>query len=405
MPATSGHPKAQGGPEQRALRDQGPAAVDRHGVRSLPGPRATPASCTSWQGIANASATPWWVILPFQALTRAAEVRRPACTASTGPRRARRRAKGSVAFVSAYVLVRGDGARHVRDAVVDDAVDDVGRVGVRRRLDRLDSSRPGRRPRPRSPSPPSCPSGRTGGRGSARARPRRARRRRRGRRSCTRVRMLTGVAVDRRHVRRHHVVEVAQAVEVDVEDRDVGAEARRHLRRVRAHDAAAEDRPRCPARRRGRRRAGRRGRRGPSRGRTRRPGSPCGPRPRSWGRAAAACRPPRASRRRSRARPDFSIASVSSRGRGEVEVGEDREVGAAQRRTPPASGSLTFMIISAFAQRSLAVGTISAPASLNSWSVMPLPRPAVGLDQDPVAVARRARGRPRARCPPGSRWT
>ena len=49
------------------------------------------------------------------------------------------------------------------------------------------------------------------------------------------------VAEQRRHVRRHHVVEVAQPVEVDVEDDDVRAEAGRDLGGVGADDAAAED--------------------------------------------------------------------------------------------------------------------------------------------------------------------
>ena len=44
------------------------------------------------------------------------------------------------------------------------------------------------------------------------------------------------------HVGRHDVVEVAQAVHVDVEDGDVGVEAGGDLGRVRADDAAAEDR-------------------------------------------------------------------------------------------------------------------------------------------------------------------
>ena len=43
-------------------------------------------------------------------------------------------------------------------------------------------------------------------------------------------------------VRRHDVVEIAEPVHVDVEDRDVGAEAGGDLGRVRADDAAAEDR-------------------------------------------------------------------------------------------------------------------------------------------------------------------
>ena len=85
------------------------------------------------------------------------------------------------------------------------------------------------------------------------------------------------VAEQRRHVRRHHVVEVAQPVEVDVEDDDVGAEAGRDLGRVGADDAAAEDRRRWPAARPARRRAGCRGPRTAVRGTSPPPGCSSGP--------------------------------------------------------------------------------------------------------------------------------
>jgi hypothetical protein len=49
------------------------------------------------------------------------------------------------------------------------------------------------------------------------------------------------VAVDELHVGRHHVAQVAQPVEVDVEQHHLGAEPGRHLRRVDPDDAAAED--------------------------------------------------------------------------------------------------------------------------------------------------------------------
>ncbi len=43
------------------------------------------------------------------------------------------------------------------------------------------------------------------------------------------------------HVRRHHVGQVAQPLEREVEDRDLRAQSGGHLRRVDADDAAAED--------------------------------------------------------------------------------------------------------------------------------------------------------------------
>jgi hypothetical protein len=51
-------------------------------------------------------------------------------------------------------------------------------------------------------------------------------------------------------VGRHHIVEVSQPLHVDVEDRDVRAEAGRDLGRVRTDHAATEDRDvrRCDAR-------------------------------------------------------------------------------------------------------------------------------------------------------------
>ena len=49
------------------------------------------------------------------------------------------------------------------------------------------------------------------------------------------------VRVDELHVRRHHVREIAQAVEVHVEHHDLRAHAGGHLRGVDADDAAAED--------------------------------------------------------------------------------------------------------------------------------------------------------------------
>ena len=49
------------------------------------------------------------------------------------------------------------------------------------------------------------------------------------------------VGIERRDVGRHDVVEVAQAVEVDVEDPDVGAQAGGDLGRVGADDSAAQD--------------------------------------------------------------------------------------------------------------------------------------------------------------------
>ena len=54
------------------------------------------------------------------------------------------------------------------------------------------------------------------------------------------------VAEERGHVRRHHVVEVAQPVEVDVEDDDVRPEPGGDLGGVGADHAAAEDRRRSP---------------------------------------------------------------------------------------------------------------------------------------------------------------
>ncbi len=49
------------------------------------------------------------------------------------------------------------------------------------------------------------------------------------------------IAVDGADVGRHHVVEVAQAVEVHIHKDDAGADAGRHLGRVGSHHAAAED--------------------------------------------------------------------------------------------------------------------------------------------------------------------
>ncbi len=49
------------------------------------------------------------------------------------------------------------------------------------------------------------------------------------------------VGVDRRHVGGHHFREIAQAVEVDIHHHHVAPDARRHVRRVGAHHAAAED--------------------------------------------------------------------------------------------------------------------------------------------------------------------
>ena len=152
----------------------------------------------------------------------------------------------------------------------------------------------------------------------------------------------------------HDVVEVAQALEVDVHDRDARAEARGHLRRVGAHDAAAEDQDvgRLDAGHAAEQHAAaavlaleavradldRHAARDLAHGREQR---------------QAAVRL-RASRRRSTRCPALSIASVSSARRGEVEVGEDRLIGRGSSRTPAGSGSLTFTIISAAVQTSSA---------------------------------------------------
>ena len=49
------------------------------------------------------------------------------------------------------------------------------------------------------------------------------------------------VRVERIHVGRHDVRQIPEAREIDVEDRDVGAETRRDGRSVRADDSAPED--------------------------------------------------------------------------------------------------------------------------------------------------------------------
>ena len=97
------------------------------------------------------------------------------------------------------------------------------------------------------------------------------------------------------------VVELAQARDRAVDDGDVGAEADRHLGRMQADDAAADARRPCPAARRARRRAARRGRHWPSAARSRRPGSTGGRRLPTSAPAAAGRRGRRSrSRRRSR---------------------------------------------------------------------------------------------------------
>jgi hypothetical protein len=132
------------------------------------------------------------------------------------------------------------GAGHVGDAVVHDAVDDVGRVGVRGRLAGLDAT--------------ALVDGDVDDHRAflhrlqvfAADQPRRARALdQHGADHQVGVHDLLADrdrrAVQQGHVRRHHVAEVAQAVEVDVEQAHVGAEARRHLRRVGADHATAED--------------------------------------------------------------------------------------------------------------------------------------------------------------------
>ena len=59
--------------------------------------------------------------------------------------------------------------------------------------------------------------------------------------ACQAVEDVVPIAVQRGDVARHHVVEVAQAIEIDVENGDVGAEAGGDLGGVGADDAAAEN--------------------------------------------------------------------------------------------------------------------------------------------------------------------
>ena len=162
-------------------------------------------------------------------------------------------------------------------------------------------------------------------------------------------------------VRRHDVVEVAQPIHVDVEDGDVGPEAGGDLGRVRADDAAAEDRD---VRRRDARHAGQQN-------------------------AAALLRPLQELRpflnahppgdfahRREQRQPALVVGQrfVGDARRaggqqavgqlavgGQVEIGEDDLAFANQRRSRLVCGSFTFTIMSARAKISSGPSINSAP--------------------------------------------
>ena len=185
---------------------------------------------------------------------------------------------------------------------------------------------------------------------------------------------VVAVAVDQLHVGRHHVGQVAQAVQRHVQDGHAGAQAGRHLGRVRAHHAAADD---DHVRRRHARHAAQQ-------------------------HAAAAvellqvlgarldCHPPRhlghgreqrqlAAGQLHRLVRDAHAPLSSMRARErlvrrEVEVREQELVRAACAAYSTSMGSLTFMIISARAHTSSTSCRVAPTASYCS-SVKPLPRP------------------------------
>ena len=178
---------------------------------------------------------------------------------SRGPPDAR--ANGSVALFSAKRRGARHRARHVGDAVVDHVVDDVRRVGMRRRRGWSRSSRPGRsRCRP-APSPASSAA------------------------PCSRVTSLRRRSAGDQHRADHEVgvdherldlvlrrvlraqragrraPKLAQRASSSGRPPRRRRAAHRHFHGVRAGDAAAEHRPPLRARRPARRRAARRARR------------------------------------------------------------------------------------------------------------------------------------------------
>ena len=228
------------------------------------------------------SATALYVIAPLYTFTPSArpEFSRIAfCEAEVGqPPRVRQRG-----------VREGDrrgarhGARHVGDAVVDDAVDDVD-VGLECVVACAVSTQPPWSMATSTITEPFFMS---------RDHVARHELRRRGARdqhaADEEVGARAGVG-DVRAVRGERldaavedVVELAQAVEVRVEDRHARAEADGHLRGVGADDAAADDHDVGRAARPARRRAGCRGRRSASAGSTRRRAPTCGRRPRDIG--------------------------------------------------------------------------------------------------------------------------
>ncbi len=133
-----------------------------------------------------------------------------------------------------------DGAGDVRHTVVHDVVDHVGRLGARCRPARFETAAlvdghvdhhgprrhrlqilptdEGRGLRPRNQDRPDHEVG-----------------------ACQAVEDVVPVAEEGHHIRRHHVVEVTQAVEIDVQQKHIGPEARCHLGPIRTDDPAAED--------------------------------------------------------------------------------------------------------------------------------------------------------------------
>ena len=195
-------------------------------------------------------------------------------------------------------LRRGDrnGARHVRDAVVRDAVDDVDRIVVRRRVRRLGATALVDRDVAED-GPLLHPGHHLAGEQLGRER------------AGDQDGADHDVGVHDRALdleRRGHdevdaavqdLLQVAHPVDRAVEDRHLRAEAERDHGGVVADDPAADDRRPFRARHRRRRRAGAHGRPSASRGSGRPPERRAGPRPRSSARAAAAGgRPSRRSR-------------------------------------------------------------------------------------------------------------